>query len=135
MVSAHQRPCVSVPRRAVTLVLHAVINFLPTRVLGILNGFSVCWHVAGAFALIILLPAVAPTHQGADFVFTTFYQDDATAVGAPSCACAPFPQSRARVSLPPARTPADALRTSSTGGSAWAWSSCWCGDAPPGCMR
>lgn len=73
---------------AVTLVLHAVINFLPTRILGMLNGFSVCWHVAGAFALIILLPAVAPTHQGADFVFTTFYTDDVTALGAPSNACA-----------------------------------------------
>ena len=68
------------------LILHALINFLPTRILGILNGFSVCWHVAAVFVLIILLPAVAPTHQGADFVFTTFYQDDVTAVGDPSAA-------------------------------------------------
>lgn len=50
-----------------------------------MNGISVVWHVVGTFVLIILLPAVAPTHQSAEFVFTTFY-NDTTASGDPSAA-------------------------------------------------
>lgn len=68
---------------AVILFLHALINFLPTRVLALMNGASVVWHITGTFVLIILLPAVAPTHQSAEFVFTTFY-NDTSASGVPS---------------------------------------------------
>ncbi|BDA43078.1 Amino-acid permease BAT1 [Coccomyxa sp. Obi] len=68
---------------AIILFLHAIINFLPTRILALMNGVSVVWHVVGTFVLIILLPAVAPTHQSAEFVFTTFY-NDTSASGVPS---------------------------------------------------
>ncbi len=75
---------------AVILVVHALINFLPTRVLAIMNGVSAVWHVVGTFTLIILLLAVAPTHQSAEYVFTTF-NSDTEATGVPSSACASIP--------------------------------------------
>jgi amino acid transporter len=53
--------------RAVILVLHAVINMLPTKFIAQLNGFSAVWHFIGTFVLIVLLPAVAPTHQSASY--------------------------------------------------------------------
>ena len=70
---------------AVILVLHACINFLPTKFIATLNGVSAVWHLVGTFTLIILLPAVAPTHQSASYVFTTF-NTDTTASGVPSAA-------------------------------------------------
>ena len=69
---------------AVTLALHALINVLPTRILGYMNALSVFWHCATAFTLTVVVPAVAPTHQSWSFVFTEFYSDDTTALGAPS---------------------------------------------------
>jgi hypothetical protein len=68
----------------VSLIIHALINFLPTYILGYINGASVVWHVTGAFCLMILIPAVAPTHQDATFVFGTFYQADVGVTGDPS---------------------------------------------------
>ena len=69
--------------RAVILLLHALINFLPTRFLALWNAASVVWHVLGTFVLIILLPAVAPMHQSGEYVFTTF-NSDTSASGVPS---------------------------------------------------
>ena len=71
----------SVP--AVILILHAIINFMPTRFLALWNGASTVWHIIGTFVLIILLPAVAPTHQTSAFVFTEF-DSDTSASGVPS---------------------------------------------------
>ena len=68
---------------AVILFLHALINFLPTRFLAIWNATSTVWHIVGTFVLIILLPAVAPTHQSGSYVFTDF-ESDTTATGVPS---------------------------------------------------
>lgn len=68
---------------AVILVLHAMINFMPTRFLALWNGASTVWHIIGTFVLIILLPAVAPTHQTRAFVFTEF-DSDTTSSGVPS---------------------------------------------------
>lgn len=75
---------------AVFLVLHAFINFLPTRVLAIMNAASAIWHIVGTFTLIILLLSVAPTHQTGEYVFTTF-NSDTSATGVPSPACVPHP--------------------------------------------
>ncbi|KAK9915256.1 hypothetical protein WJX75_006770 [Coccomyxa subellipsoidea] len=68
---------------AVFLAVHALINFLPTRVLAIMNAVSAIWHIVGTFTLIILLLSVAPTHQTAEYVFTTF-NNDTSATGVPS---------------------------------------------------
>ena len=68
---------------AVILILHAMINFLPTRFLALWNGASTVWHIIGTFVLIILLPAVAPTHQSSSFVFTEF-DSDTSSSGVPS---------------------------------------------------
>lgn len=35
------------------------------------------WHVFAGTAFVILLPAIAPTHQSASWVFTTFAPDKA----------------------------------------------------------
>lgn len=67
----------------VFLAVHALINFLPTRVLAIMNAVSAIWHIVGTFTLIILLLSVAPTHQTAEYVFTTF-NNDTSATGVPS---------------------------------------------------
>ncbi|CAK0780294.1 hypothetical protein CVIRNUC_005001 [Coccomyxa viridis] len=67
----------------IILLLHALINFLPTRFLALWNAASVVWHVLGTFVLIILLPAVAPVHQSGAYVFTTF-NSDTSASGVPS---------------------------------------------------
>lgn len=40
--------------------------------MGWLSGVSTVWHMVGTVTLIILLPAVAPTHQSAKYVFTEF---------------------------------------------------------------
>lgn len=57
---------------AAALVTQGLLCQLPIRYLGAINKFSVFWNVCGAVTLIILLPCVAPTHQSAKFVFTTF---------------------------------------------------------------
>jgi hypothetical protein len=36
---------------------------------------AVWWHVIGCTTFVIMLPAVAPTHQTAEWVFTTFAPD------------------------------------------------------------
>jgi amino acid transporter len=72
-------------RCAVCLILHALINFLPTKFLGWWNATSAVWHFVGTIVLIILLPSVAPTHQSATYVFTEF-DSDTSATGVPSSA-------------------------------------------------
>ncbi len=70
---------------AVILILHALINFLPTRFLALWNAASTVWHITGTIVLIILLPAVAPTHQSAAYVFTDFESAaDVASSGVPS---------------------------------------------------
>ncbi|PSC69717.1 amino-acid permease [Micractinium conductrix] len=59
-----------------TLGVHATINTFANRLLAMLNGISVVWHVVGTFAFIAALLAVAPSHQSADYVFTSFNHPD-----------------------------------------------------------
>ena len=54
------------------LVIAGLVNTYGNKLLAILNGISVFWHVAGTFAFIIALLAVAPTHMSASYVFTQF---------------------------------------------------------------
>lgn len=59
-----------------TLAVHACLNTFANRLLALLNGVSVVWHVVGTFVFIIALLAVAPSHQSAKFVFTHFNHPD-----------------------------------------------------------
>ena len=54
------------------LFLHGTVNTISTRILAWISTFSACWHVCGSLLLAFLLPAVAPTHQSASFVFLEF---------------------------------------------------------------
>jgi hypothetical protein len=42
---------------------------LPIHYIGIMNRFSIFWHIAVTAVFCAVLPAVAPTHQPASFVF------------------------------------------------------------------
>ena len=44
--------------------------------MGILSVISTIWHVVVTFTLVILLSAVAPTHQSANYVFTSLNVPD-----------------------------------------------------------
>ncbi|KAF7296203.1 Amino acid permease [Mycena chlorophos] len=57
---------------AAVLVAQGTINTFGVRILGYLNNVSVWWHALGTFALVIAILAKAPSHQSAEFVFTTF---------------------------------------------------------------
>ncbi|EFN58316.1 hypothetical protein CHLNCDRAFT_142334, partial [Chlorella variabilis] len=59
-----------------TLVCHGLLNTFANRLLAILNGISVFWHVVGTFVFIVALLAVAPTHQSASYVFGHFNKPD-----------------------------------------------------------
>lgn len=50
---------------AAILVCHGLLNTFGVNWLSFLNTVSVAWHVVGTVVLVILLPAVAPTHQPA----------------------------------------------------------------------
>lgn len=63
------------------LVLSGLMNVFSTRIIAWLNAISVFWHVTGAIVLIILIPAVAPTHQSGDYVFRTFNKVDLSSTG------------------------------------------------------
>ena len=39
------------------------------------SAFAVWWHVIGCTIFVLALPLVAPTHQSAEWVFTTFAPD------------------------------------------------------------
>ena len=54
------------------LILQGLLNCFNSLVLAWINAFSVVWHVPGVVVLIILLPAVAPTHQSGSYVFGQF---------------------------------------------------------------
>ncbi|KAF6254993.1 amino acid/polyamine transporter I [Scenedesmus sp. NREL 46B-D3] len=57
---------------AAVLVLIGTINTVTVRALGVVGEVSIWWHVIGCTTFVIMLPAVAPTHQTAEWVFTTF---------------------------------------------------------------
>lgn len=52
-----------------TVVICAVINSFPIRIVAIVLSLSAIWQVVGAFVIIIALPCIAPKHQSASWVF------------------------------------------------------------------
>lgn len=51
---------------------HAFLNIFSTKINALLNSISAVWHIVGVVVCIIVLPAVAPSHQSAKYVFTDF---------------------------------------------------------------
>uniref|UniRef100_A0A8R7TUJ6 Amino-acid permease BAT1-like protein n=1 Tax=Triticum urartu TaxID=4572 RepID=A0A8R7TUJ6_TRIUA len=58
------------------LVLHGLINSLPIRWLSWCGKLGAFWNTAGAFTLVILIPAVAKERASAKFIFTHFNDDN-----------------------------------------------------------
>lgn len=63
------------------LVGAALLNVFSTQVVSFLNLFSFVWHVGGVLVLLIFIPAVAPTHQSAAYVFWHFSDATSTTSG------------------------------------------------------
>ncbi|KAM3335733.1 hypothetical protein ACQJBY_029940 [Aegilops geniculata] len=58
------------------LVVHGLINSLPIRWLSWCGKLGAFWNTAGAFTLVILIPAVAKERASAKFIFTHFNDDN-----------------------------------------------------------
>lgn len=56
----------------VILLLHAVLNTFGVRIVAVLNGVSVWWHVVGVLVIAVALTVVPDHHRPASFVFGTF---------------------------------------------------------------
>ncbi|KAK9806449.1 hypothetical protein WJX73_008244 [Symbiochloris irregularis] len=69
---------------AVILIAAGGLNAFNSRSVAWLSGFSVVWQLGGLFVLLILIPAVAPTHQSASFVFGKFFTAAQSGSGLPS---------------------------------------------------
>ncbi|MEW5315989.1 MAG: hypothetical protein WDW38_007383 [Sanguina aurantia] len=66
---------------AACLFVHGLINSFGVDMLGWINSISAWWHLIGTLAIIVIIPAVAPSHQSASWVFGSFTpQTDATLV-------------------------------------------------------
>ncbi|KAF8058897.1 NAD kinase 3 [Scenedesmus sp. PABB004] len=57
---------------AAVLILIGLVNTVTVRALGVVGEISIWFHLIGCTAFVVLLPALAPTHQSAAWVFTTF---------------------------------------------------------------
>lgn len=62
-------------------MLSGLMNVFSTWIIAWLNAVSVFWHFTGVIVLIILIPAVAPTHQSGDYDFCTFNKADLSSTG------------------------------------------------------
>ncbi len=54
------------------LVLHALLNVVGVRVVSLLNGISVWWHLLGVALIVGVLTVVPSNHQSLSWVFTHF---------------------------------------------------------------
>ncbi|CAO3673113.1 unnamed protein product [Umbelopsis vinacea] len=54
------------------LIFAALVNFMGTKVTGFINKFLVAWALLGTAIIVIAMPAMAPSHQSAKWVFTEF---------------------------------------------------------------
>ncbi|MCX4751164.1 amino acid permease [Kitasatospora sp. NBC_01287] len=57
---------------ALILLVHALVNLRGVRLVSVLNGVSVIWHLAGVAVIVAVLALVPAHHQSAAFVFTHF---------------------------------------------------------------
>ncbi|KAF9088214.1 hypothetical protein BGX23_007554 [Mortierella sp. AD031] len=54
------------------LLLHGVVNSMTVRLNGLFNNMSVWWHVFGTATIVIVVLAMTPERQSAEWVFTTW---------------------------------------------------------------
>ncbi|KAL6613817.1 hypothetical protein ACP70R_036087 [Stipagrostis hirtigluma subsp. patula] len=62
------------------LAVHGLINSLPIQWLSWFGQLGAFWNVAGVFALVILIPAVAKERANAKFVFTHFNTENGAGI-------------------------------------------------------
>lgn len=55
----------------VLMVPQVIINVAGVRLIGLFNGFSVIWHIAGVLAIALLLTVAGRYHNGWAFLFST----------------------------------------------------------------
>jgi amino acid transporter len=60
---------------AVVLILHALINTMSVKHMGMLGEVSVWWHIIGTVVIIAVVLASAPTLQPASFVFGKYHNE------------------------------------------------------------
>ncbi|MEV6106888.1 amino acid permease [Streptomyces sp. NPDC051940] len=60
---------------AAILLLHGALNTFGVRIIGLLNGISVWWHVLGVAVIVGALTFAPDSHQSASFVFTEFVNE------------------------------------------------------------
>ena len=65
------------------LVLHGFINMMSAHGIARFMAFSGAYQLVAAVTVIVLIPIIAPHHQSAHFVFSTF-TDTSGVTGAPS---------------------------------------------------
>jgi hypothetical protein len=63
------------------LVLSSTLNSCGLGVLTLLTQAGGLFHLAGVLLLVVVLPAIAPSHQNASWVFTHFERAQAESVG------------------------------------------------------
>lgn len=73
------------------LLYMGVVNAFASSKLDIIGDVSVWFHTVGLAVFTIVLPLVAPTHQPASYVFTTFVPDDGLYAGG-WCGAAGLPE-------------------------------------------
>ena len=57
---------------AVCLVMHGFINMMSAHGIARFMILSGAYQLVAAVTVIVLIPIIAPVHQSADFVFSTF---------------------------------------------------------------
>ena len=64
--------------RAVCLVAHGFLNMMSARWMARFMLLAGVYQLVASVVVIVLIPAIAPTHQSADWVFWTFDASTAT---------------------------------------------------------
>lgn len=71
---------------AVCLILQGAVNMMPPRWIARFFALTGAYQLLASLLLIVLVPAAAPSHQSAEFVFTTFDTSALDASGIPNSA-------------------------------------------------
>lgn len=75
---------------AVCLVAAGCFSSISTQGVKLYTNIGAVFLLVTNLAIVVILPSIAPVHQSADFVFSTFNTQDAAANGLPNYGCAPL---------------------------------------------
>ena len=88
VVSGREPPELSEPAMfgifAAVMFVVAALNSAGLRILTLATQVGAVFHLVGVLLLVVVVPAVSPTHNSASFVFTTFYADGGIESGIPN---------------------------------------------------